>query len=254
MHVAAIVGLVYWHKWHLLLFAVLLYFVRMFGVTAGYHRYFSHATFKTNRFFQFLLAVWAETSSQRGVLWWAAHHRDHHKHSDEAEDLHSPRQHGFWYSHLFWVYHNNSKTKFERIKDFAKFPELRFIDKAWILPPTLLAVALYFIFGWGGVLTVFCVSTVLLWHGTFTINSLSHVWGFRRFATKDDSRNNPLLAFITLGEGWHNNHHFYSASARQGFTPWEIDITYLMLKLASYVGIVSHLREPPKAILSKRIA
>ena len=221
----------------------------MFGVTAGYHRYFSHRTFKMSRLGQFLLAFLAQSSAQRGALWWAAHHRHHHKHSDEPDDVHSPVQRGFWYSHLGWIFSDNSKTHTDRIKDLMKFPELVWLDRYHHIPAVVVALASYFVGGASGLIIGFFLSTVALWHATFTINSLSHVWGTRRYETTDDSRNNAFLAFITLGEGWHNNHHHYQASVRQGFAKWEIDVTYLVLKAMEKFGLVADLREPPERIM-----
>ena len=230
------------------------YYVRMIAVTAGYHRYFSHRSFKTGRVFQFILAFLAQTSSQKGVLWWAAHHRDHHKYSDQDPDLHSPVKRGFWYAHLMWIFDGTSDTKWERIQDFARYPELRFLNKYWALPPIVLGVATWAIWGWSALFIGFFLSTVLLWHGSFLVNSVAHLWGRRRFDTTDDSRNSFLIALVTCGEGWHNNHHHYQASCRQGFYWWEIDLTYYVLKALSWVGIVWDLRAPPRKVLeSKRL-
>jgi stearoyl-CoA desaturase (delta-9 desaturase) len=229
-----------------------LYFVRMFGVTGGYHRYFSHRTYKTSRVFQFVLAFLAQTSAQRGVLWWAAHHRDHHLHSDQPDDVHSPVQDGFWYSHVLWIFDTSRpQTDFRRIPDLARYPELRFLNKYYLLPPILLGALVFFTLGASGLFFGFFASTVLLWHGTFTINSLSHVIGRRRFATSDDSRNNWALAFVTLGEGWHNNHHRFSGSVRQGFYWYEIDITYMVLKALSWCGLIWQLRPVPASIIEE---
>jgi len=231
------------------LVAVVLYVVRMFAVTAGYHRYFAHRTFKTSRLFQFLLAFLAQTSSQRGVLWWAAHHRVHHKESDGPGDVHSPVRRGFLYAHVLWIYHRNAETRTERIKDFARYPELRFLDRYWLLPPVVLGLAVFLLFGWSGLVIGFFASTVALWHGTFLINSLTHVWGSKRFDAGDESRNNALFALVTLGEGWHNNHHYYQSATRQGFYWWEVDVTYYVLRMLSLLGIVRDLREPPERVL-----
>jgi stearoyl-CoA desaturase (delta-9 desaturase) len=234
--------------WQAVVLCAVLYFVRMFAVTAGYHRYFAHRTFKTSRVVQFLLALVAESSAQKGALWWAAHHRDHHKHSDLAEDVHSPVQRGFWYAHCGWLFDYTEETKWDRIKDLAKYPELVFLNRHEKWVPTLLGVAVWWFFGASGLFIGFFLSTVLLWHGTFVINSLAHVFGSRRYATEDDSRNNPWLALVTLGEGWHNNHHHYQASVRQGFYWWELDITYMVLKAMSWVGLVWDLRQPPSRV------
>lgn len=233
---------------------VVLYFARMFGVTGGYHRYFSHRTYKTSRVFQFLLAFLAQTSAQKGALWWAAHHRHHHIHSDQPRDIHSPVQNGFWYSHMLWLFDpSSSATDYSRIPDLARYPELRFLNKFYLLPPIALGAAVFFTLGAPGLFFGFFFSTVLLWHGTFTINSLSHVFGKRRYATSDDSRNNWLLAIVTMGEGWHNNHHRFSSSTRQGFYWYEYDITYYILKLLSVFGLVSQLRKVPASILEEGV-
>jgi stearoyl-CoA desaturase (delta-9 desaturase) len=221
----------------------------MFGITAGFHRYFSHRTYKTSRVFQFVLAWLGTTSAQKGVLWWSAHHRDHHKFSDQPEDLHSPLQKGLWWAHVGWILcPKNDATKFDRIRDFAKYPELRWLNKWHILPPVALAVLLFLVGGSGLLVWGFFVSTVILWHGTFTINSLSHVFGSTRYRTTDTSKNNFLLALLTLGEGWHNNHHFYQSTANQGWFWWEIDGSYYALRVLSLFGLVWDLRTPPKHI------
>lgn len=230
---------------------VVFYVVRMWAITAGYHRYFAHRTYKTGRVFQFILAFLSQTSAQRGVLWWAAHHRDHHKYSDGPQDLHSPRQDGFWYSHVLWIYNRNGDTKFHRIRDMAKYPELRLLDRFWWAPPWILGIASFLIGGLPGLFFSFFFGTVVLWHATFTINSLSHVYGKQRFDSGDDSRNNWLLALLTFGEGWHNNHHYHMSSTRQGFYWWEVDLTYYVLKVLSWFGIVWDLREPTQKVLDE---
>ena len=224
--------------------ALVLYFVRMFGVTGGYHRYFSHRTFKTGRVMQFLLAFLAMSSSQRGVLWWAAHHRDHHRFSDGERDVHSPVKWGFWHSHVGWIYDHNDRVDWSRVKDLSRYPELVVLEKLWWSPIVVTGALCYFTMGVWGLFIGFFFSTVLLWHGTFTINSLAHVWGKRRYATTDDSRNNWLLALLTMGEGWHNNHHHHMSSCRQGFFWWEVDLTYYVLKALAAVGLVWDIREP----------
>jgi stearoyl-CoA desaturase (Delta-9 desaturase) len=227
-----------------------LYLVRMFGVTAGYHRYFSHRSYKTSRVGQFLLALLCQSSTQKSVLWWAAKHRHHHKHSDTEHDVHSPRHRGFWYSHLGWIFSNrNDTTDLGAVPDLAKYPELLWLDRFQKLPAVALAVLCYLIAGWPGLIVGFFWSTVMLYHGTFAINSLAHVVGRQRYVTGDDSRNNWWLALITLGEGWHNNHHFYMSSTRQGFRWWEIDPTFYALKVMSWFGIVWELREPPPEVV-----
>jgi stearoyl-CoA desaturase (delta-9 desaturase) len=238
-------------SWRGAALAVALYFVRMVVVTMGYHRYFSHRTFKTSRAFQFLLALGAQSAAQKGVLWWASHHRWHHKHSDTDADPHSAKRRGFWHAHLGWILGQDwDETRLELVGDLAKFPELRFLNRpsVQLLPALLLAIACLALGGVPGLVWGFFVSTVLLWHGTFTINSLCHMFGRRRFETTDDSRNSLALALLTTGEGWHNNHHHYQSSARQGFRWWEIDVTFYVLKALAAVGLVWDLRPAPPSV------
>jgi stearoyl-CoA desaturase (delta-9 desaturase) len=221
-----------------------MYLSRMWFITAGYHRYFSHRSYTTNRVFQFLLAFGGGAAGQKGVLWWASHHRAHHRYTETEQDPHTPLK-GLWQSHIGWIVTERwSTTDLDAIDDFARYPELRFLDRHdWIAPWTF-AVAAYAIDGWRGVVVGFLTSTVLLWHATFCVNSLAHVMGRRRYATADTSRNSVFVALITLGEGWHNNHHHYPPAARQGFFWWELDPTYYVLRALSWIGVVGDLRQP----------
>jgi len=228
-----------------LAWCAVLYVVRMFAITAGYHRYFSHRAFRTGRVFQFLLAFLAQTSTQKGVLWWAAFHRHHHRHSDTDADVHSPRRHGLLYSHVLWVFASDKrKTPRGAVPDLARYPELVFLDRVNQLPSTVLAIAVLVFGGWTTFVVGFCWSTVLLYHATFAINSLAHVSGRQPYATRDDSRNNWWLALATMGEGWHNNHHAYQRSARQGFRWYEVDATYYILIGLNWIGLVWDLGTP----------
>jgi stearoyl-CoA desaturase (Delta-9 desaturase) len=231
-------------RWSGLWLALAMYVVRMFGITAGYHRYFSHRSYRLGRAWQFLMAFLAETSGQRGVLWWAAHHRLHHHAADRDGDIHSPHVDGFWWSHVGWVLSNQYYDyDLGLVRDFAKYPELRWLDKHFSVPPVFLGGLVLIIGGWHAFIWGFLVSTVVLFHATCTINSLAHVWGSRRFATPDDSRNNLVLALVTMGEGWHNNHHRFMYACRQGIRWWEVDLTFYALKSLSWCGIARDLRE-----------
>jgi stearoyl-CoA desaturase (Delta-9 desaturase) len=250
VHVIAVVGvaLLGW-SWKGFALAIALYYIRMFGVTGGYHRYFSHRTYRTSRAFQFVLAVLAQSSLQKGALWWAAHHRDHHKFSDTPKDPHSYRNEGFWHSHVGWILQKDTEdTDYKKISDLARYPELRWLNKYHAVPGIVLGVALWLIGSWPALVWGLFVSTSLLWHGTFTINSLSHKFGNRRYDTSDDSKNNWLLALVTMGEGWHNNHHHYQRSCAQGFFWWEVDITFYLLKALSWVGLVWDIQTAPAKI------
>ena len=224
---------------------VVLYAGRMFLITAGYHRYFAHRSFKTGRVFQFLLAFGGTMATQKGPLWWAANHRDHHRWADTERDPHSP-QAGFWWSHVGWILSGRyGAVDYARIADFAKYPELRFLDRHDWIGPWSLGVASFLIAGWSGLVVGFFASTVVLWHVTFCVNSVSHIFGRRPYPTTDTSRNNVPVALLTGGEGWHNNHHYYPASARQGFRWWQLDTTWLVLRALAVVGVVRDLRGPP---------
>jgi stearoyl-CoA desaturase (delta-9 desaturase) len=236
--------------WQAMAICVVLYWLRMFAISAGYHRYFSHRAYSTSRVFQFILAFLAQSSAQKSVLWWAAKHRHHHLHSDTEQDVHSPRHKGFVYSHLGWIfYRQHDATDLVKVSDFASFPELMWLHRLELLPAIMVAILCLFIGGWSGLVVGFLWSTVLVYHATFCINSLAHVHGRKRYVTGDDSRNNWLLALVTMGEGWHNNHHAHQSSVRQGFRWWEIDVTYYILVALSRLGIVWDLKMPPEQIL-----
>jgi stearoyl-CoA desaturase (delta-9 desaturase) len=242
--------------------AVALYAIRMFAITGFYHRYFSHRAFCTSRAVQFTFALIGTTSVQRGPLWWAAHHRNHHRFADGDRDPHSPLRLGFLRSHLGWfLTARGFRTDWKVIRDLSSFPELRVLDRFDILMPVVLATALFFLGSylhsahpqlgtsalqlvvWG-----FCISTVALFHATFMINSLAHRFGSRRFSTHDESRNNWLLALITFGEGWHNNHHRFPGAARQGLRWWECDLTFYLLSLMSLLGLIHDLKPYPASM------
>lgn len=268
LHVACLsVWWVGW-SWVAVAVAVFVHFARVFGLTAFYHRYFSHRAFKTGRVVQFLGALLGNSAGQRGPIWWAAHHRHHHRASDQPDDIHSPHQDGFLWSHMLWfMTRRNYQTDQRLVKDLLRFPELRWLDRNDFVAPGLLALAMYLLgallaeyapqLGTSGpqmLVWGFVISTVALYHVTFSINSLAHQFGTRPFATNDDSRNNFWLALVTFGEGWHNNHHFYPNSARQGFRWWEVDISYYGLYVLSCLGLVWDLKPAPSPMHVQRIA
>jgi stearoyl-CoA desaturase (delta-9 desaturase) len=231
--------------------AVSLYWVRMFGMTGGYHRYFAHRAYRTSRAFQFMLGFLGCMGLERGPLWWSATHRKHHRHSDRPEDVHSPVQRGFWHAHVGWVAAvEQMDTDLRLVRDLERFPELRWLDRYHWVSPLLGLAACYLIAGQSGVVLGGFWSTVAVWHGTFSVNSLSHMFGTRRFATPDDSRNHFLIAVYTMGEGWHNNHHRYMGSARQGFRWWEVDLSYYVLCGLAAVGLIWDLKQPPAHLLA----
>lgn len=250
VHLGALVGaIVTGWSWRWALCAIAAYFVRMIGVTAGYHRYFAHRSFRTSRAFQFVLALVTQSAAQSGVLWWAGHHRWHHKHSDTPLDVHSVKQRGFWYAHVGWILSGSwNETEDHLVPDLMKFPELRWLNRPLpqLLPVAALGLAFLLLGGLPGFVWGFLVSTVMVWHGSFAVNSFAHLVGKRRYATRDDSRNSLILAILTTGEGWHNNHHYFPGSASQGFFWWEIDITYYVLRGLAMLGLVWDVRRVPE--------
>lgn len=253
VHVAALVGAVlYPPTLGLMALALGLMWFRILGTTLGYHRYFSHRTFRTSRPVQFLIGWWAETSLQKGVLWWAGHHRNHHRYSDTPDDIHSPARRGFFWSHIGWILSNRwDAAPLGVIRDMAQYPELRWLDRWHLVPPASIAAVCLAAGGMPGLVWGFLVGTVLAWHATFTINSLSHVYGGRRFPTTDTSRNNPWLAVLTLGEGWHNNHHYFCSSARNGFYWWEWDPTWYAIWTLERLGLVWDVKRVPRRVLDE---
>ena len=247
----------------LLLLSFILYCLHVFTLTAGFHRYFSHNSFKTSRIFQFILAFTGTMAAQKDPLWWASHHRLHHAHADTELDPHSARVKGFWWAHIGWIMESKlDKTNFKKINDFRKFPELMWLNKYPSIPPLILVLILFIIgastnnesqnilqSGLQFIVYGFFVSTVAVYHVTFSINSVAHKFGKKRYSVEDDSVNNWLLAILSGGEGWHNNHHKYAVCARQGFKWWEIDITYYTIKLLQFFKIVWDVREPPKSVI-----
>ena len=264
LHLSCLFVLAVGWSWTAVGVALGAYFVRMFAITAFYHRYFSHRTFQTSRAVQFFFAVLGSTAIQRGPIWWASHHRAHHRHADGEGDVHSPVRDGFWWSHVGWILsRGHFLPRRELVPDLMRYPELRFLDRFDLVVPVFLFLGFYGLgelaaglgaatSGWQLVVWGFCISTVVTYHVTFSINSLAHRVGSRRYETRDDSRNNLWLSLLTLGEGWHNNHHRYPASVRQGFRWWEIDVSYYLLRAMAAVGLVWRLQPVPARVLEER--
>lgn len=250
IHLACIGAIWSGVTWQAAVICVALYWLRIFAIGAGYHRLFSHRAYSTSRAFQFVLAFLSQSTAQKSVLWWASKHRHHHLHSDTAQDVHSPRHKGFLYSHVGWIFdRKHDEADFAKVPDLERFPELMWLHKYELVPAVILAIFCFLVAGWSGLVVGFLWSTVLVYHATFCINSLAHVQGSKRYVTGDDSRNNWLLALFTMGEGWHNNHHAFQSSVRQGFKWWEIDPTYYILRALSSLGIVWDLKTPPEQVL-----
>ncbi|MCE0724834.1 MULTISPECIES: acyl-CoA desaturase [Legionella] len=261
---------VFWVGWSFtaVFTAIFLFYLRMFAITGFYHRYFSHKTFKMNRFWQFIFAVLGNSAAQRGPLWWAGHHRLHHRYTEEQQDPHSPIQHGFLWSHVGWIfYSDNFKTDYKSVRDFAKYPELLWLNRYDNIVPICLILILFAVgtlleayypdlhtSGMQLVIWGFFISTVALFHATFSINSVSHLWGTQTFQTEDKSRNNFLLALLTMGEGWHNNHHYYPRSTSQGFRWWQIDITYYLLCGLEKIKVIYEINKVPLELKKSKVS
>lgn len=258
------VAFVFWtgFSWTALAALVITYSLRILAITAGFYRYFSHRTFRTSRPFQFVLAWLGTSAAQKGPLWWTAHH---HKHADTDKNVLSPVQRSFGWSHVGWILSNSFKdTNYEMVKDLKKVPELKLLNKYHLIPPIQLAIGTFvtgellnYYFpslgtsGFQLLIYGFIISTVLLYCSTFTVNSLAHVFGKRRFETTNNSRNNWFISLITLGEGWYNNQHRSPSSERQAFYWWEFDFSHYALKVLSWFNIVRDLRVPPKRVFAK---
>ncbi|THD49121.1 MAG: acyl-CoA desaturase [Bradyrhizobium sp.] len=253
VHLACLAAIWTGIGWEAVTIGVGLYWLRIFAIGAGYHRYFSHRAYETSRVFQFVLAFLAQTTTQKSVLWWAAKHRQHHLFSDTPQDVHSPRHTGIFYSHLGWIFsRRHDHADLTKIADFAAFPELMWLHRYEQAPAILLAIACFLADGWQGLVIGFFWSTVAVYHATFSINSIAHLSGKQRYVTGDDSRNNWFLALFTMGEGWHNNHHAFQSSVRQGFRWWEYDPTYYLLSALRLTGVVWNLKSPPIEVVENR--
>jgi stearoyl-CoA desaturase (Delta-9 desaturase) len=239
-------------RWAFVAVWALSHFLRAIGLTLAFHRYFAHRAFKMNRIARFAW-VWIGTSAmQKGPIWWAGHHVNHHKYADRDGDPHSPMVSGVYYAHIGWFLNDTKHDKLEAnnpvIRDFSKVPEIAFIEKYFFLPPLLLAIAMFAVGGFPLLIWGFCLPTMTLAHATFAINTVNHMFGSRRFETVDESRNNPFTAFFAVGEGWHNNHHRYQRAARNGFYWWEFDPTWYVIRAMKAVGLVWDVQAVPKRI------
>ena len=265
VHLAGVLAVFTGISWAAVIMCLFMYYVRMFAITGVYHRYFSHRSYKTSRFFQFMLGLLGTSCGQKGPLWWAAHHRHHHKYSDTEQDIHSPGLRGLWWAHVGWILCEKYKdTNEDAVKDLVKYPELKWLNKYHMVAPAVLAAGIFFfgvflehaapalhtnglqMISWG-----FFTSTTLLYHGTFSINSLTHLIGKKRFETGEQSKNSFVLSLVTMGEGWHNNHHRYPYSERQGIYWWEVDMSHYVLRVLSWLGLVWDIKTHPQEIYAE---
>jgi stearoyl-CoA desaturase (delta-9 desaturase) len=228
------------------------HFLRAVGITLAFHRYYAHRSFQMSRPARFVWTLIATAAMQKGPLWWAGHHVNHHRFADRDGDPHSPMVSGVYYAHIGWFLNDAKHDRLEPsnpvIRDFSGAPEIAWLDHYYFAPPLALAALMYLAGGMPWLVWGFCVPTVTLAHATFAINTVNHMFGSRRFDTIDESRNNVLTALFAAGEGWHNNHHRYQRAARNGFYWWELDLTWYVIRLMGFVGAAWDIQPVPERI------
>jgi fatty-acid desaturase len=261
LHIGAIAAL-FCFSWRNLAVALFVYWIAVgFGISLGYHRLHTHRGFKTSLLFEYFLAVCGALSFEGGPIFWVATHRIHHQKSDRDGDPHSPRD-GAWWAHVGWILvgeskHSNTRLMSKYAPDLARHRFYVWLNNYHWLPTVALAALLYAIGGLPLFLWAICLRIVVGLHATWLVNSATHMWGSRRFATRDDSRNNWWVALITFGEGWHNNHHAHPVSARHGLAWYEFDLSWITLKLLRVIGLVNSIqvaRLNTKVVLAEREA
>ncbi len=246
LHIGAIAAL-FMFSWKALIVTVALYWITIgFGISLGYHRLHTHRSFQVPLGLEYLFALFGAMTLEGGPIFWVATHRIHHQKSDQAGDPHSPRD-GAWWAHIGWILfgetnHNNTKMMSKYAPDLAKHRFYIWLNNYHWVPTVVLAAVLFAIGGLPLMLWAVCVRIVVGLHATWLVNSATHLWGTRRFETKDDSRNSWWVALMTFGEGWHNNHHAHPTSARHGLAWYEFDISWISLKIMKVLGIAKNIR------------
>jgi stearoyl-CoA desaturase (delta-9 desaturase) len=242
-------------RWAYLALWAVSHFSRAIGLTLAFHRYFAHRAFQMHRVARFLWTLVGTAAMQKGPLWWAGHHVNHHRYADRDGDPHSPAVSGFYYAHIGWFLndakHDHLAPSNPVLRDFGSVPEIAWLERFYAVPPLVLAIALFAIGGAPWVVWGFCVPTVTLAHSTFAINTINHMFGSRRFHTRDESRNNALTAFFAAGEGWHNNHHRYQRAARNGFYWWEFDATWYVIRAMAAVRLAWNVQPVPERVYAE---
>lgn len=255
IHSTVLLAFVYPPDAALLALAFLSHYGRMIGITLCFHRHMAHRAFQFSRPVRFLFAWLGTTALQKGPIWWAGNHVYHHKYADREGDPHSPLVSGFYSAHMGWFTNDIRWDTLEPdnpvVREFSRYPEMRWLDRYYAVPPALLALGLFLAGGWPFLVYGFCVPTFTLAHSTFAINSINHLFGSRRFETPDNSRNNFWTTLLTLGEGWHNNHHRFQRAARNGFYWWELDPTYWVVKALGAMGLATDIVPVPARVYAE---
>lgn len=257
-HLSVVLVFISGYSFTALITFLILYLARLFVITGFYHRYYSHQSYQTSRWLQFILTLIGTSAGQQGPLSWATSHITHHQHADTRGDPHSPVLTSGLYAHIGWLMQKDAlPTNDKLVKPFLKFPEIVFLDRYHYLGTTGLIISLALLgtflsthhpelgtsalqlVSWG-----FILSTLLILHGACLVNSVAHLYGYRRFRTTDNSHNVWWLFPLTLGDNWHNNHHHTPRSASFSYAWWEVDIIYLCILLLEKSGLVWNVKRP----------
>ncbi len=245
-HVGAVAAL-WFTSWTNVIVALALHWLAVgLGISLGYHRLHTHRGYKTSRAFEYFLAICGTLTLEGGPIFWVATHRVHHQHSDHDGDPHTPHDGGFW-AHVGWILfghtrHNNTVLMSKYAPDLGADPFYRWLNSYHYVPLILLGIVLLAVGGWGMVLWGIALRVTVGLHATWLVNSATHMWGSRRFPTRDDSKNSWWVALLTFGEGWHNNHHAHPVSARHGLAWYEFDVSWITLKALRALGVVRELK------------
>lgn len=256
-HVGAVVALFYF-SWSSLWVAAFLYFLSgSLGIGVGYHRLLTHRGLKVPKWFEYFLATCGTLALQGGPIYWVGLHRIHHAKADRPGDPHSPRE-GFFWSHMGWILFSgrlsdDADRRMRYTVDLLQQPFHVWLSEYHWVPQTILGVILWAAGGWPLVLWGLCLRTTLTWHVTWFVNSATHVWGTRRFASNDDSRNNWWVALLAFGEGWHNNHHAHAASAKHGLAWYEFDFNWLVIRVLQVLRLAKEVRVVDLATAARQL-
>jgi len=244
-HLGALAALFYFRWSALVVFAAMWVLAQNVGIAMGYHRLLTHRGYATPKWLEYCIATFGTLALQGGPIYWVAIHRMHHRYTDKPGDPHSPRD-GKWWSHMGWIMNGTLRNETKALKQYApdlsREPFYLWLNKYHWLPLTVVGLSLLAFGGWPWILWGAFLPVTIGLHVTWLVNSVTHLWGRRRFATRDDSRNNLWVALLTGGEGWHNNHHAFPVSARHGLAWYEVDVNYYGICLLKWLGLARHIK------------
>jgi len=253
-HLGAVAALFFFHWSALIVFATIWILAQNVGIAMGYHRLLTHRGYATPKWLEYCIAICGALALQGGPIYWVAVHRMHHKYTDKPGDPHSPRD-GKWWSHMGWIMNATLRDETEALKQYApdlsRQPFYRWLNRLHWVPLTVVGLSLFAFGGWSWLLWGAFLPVTIGLHVTWMVNSVTHLWGRRRFSTSDDSRNNLWVALLTGGEGWHNNHHANPVSARHGLAWYEVDFNYFAIRLLKILGLAKHVKTASLKVTSK---